>query len=106
LDRKPATDNKAKLESPSNNENNNSQYSTDITDEEERKSKEIPLVSKFSINNYFSNSKFPLPLFDENSVNPVLLLQQLDIYTKLKVIPNECRLTVAYRSLNGVLSKQ
>jgi hypothetical protein len=58
------------------------------------------------VNNYLSYSEFPLPLFDENSVNPVLHLKQLDNYIKLKDIPAECRLTVAYRSLNGVLSKQ
>jgi hypothetical protein len=56
-----------------------------------RGSYELPPVSKFSGNNYFSNSECPLPLFDENSVNPVLHLKQLDNYVKLKKIPTECR---------------
>jgi hypothetical protein len=68
--------------------------------------KEVSTVNKFSVNNYLSNSEFPLPLFDETSVNPVLHLKQLDNYIKLKNIPSECRLTVAYRSLSGVMSKQ
>jgi hypothetical protein len=94
------------LESPSNSGNNNGQCSTGITNEEERESKEITLVGKFSVNNYLGNSEFPLPLFDENSVNPVLHLKQLDNYIKLKDIPTECRLTVAHRSLSGALSQQ
>jgi hypothetical protein len=60
------------------------------------------------VDNYLStrNSEFPLQLFDENSVNPVLHLKQLDNYIKRKDIRAECRLTMAYRSLNGVLSKK
>jgi hypothetical protein len=85
---------------------NNGQYSTGITNEEERGSKEITLVSNSSVRNYLSNSEFPLPLFDENSDNPVFHLKQLDNYVKLSDVPAARRLTMAYQSLNGVLSRQ
>jgi hypothetical protein len=58
------------------------------------------------MDNYLNNSEFPLPLFDENSVNPVLHLKQLDNYIKLKNIPDEIKMVLAYLSLNGALSKQ
>jgi hypothetical protein len=58
------------------------------------------------MDNYLSNSEFPLPLFDENSVNPVLHLKQLDNYIKLKNIPDVGKMVLAYRSLNGARSKQ
>jgi hypothetical protein len=61
---------------------------------------------KFSVENYLHNSEFPLPLFYENLVNPVLHLKQLDNYIKLKKIPNEGKLILAYRSINGEMSKQ
>jgi hypothetical protein len=89
-----------------NNRNDSNQNNTVKTNERERENKEILLVSKFSVDNYLSHSEFPLPLFDENSVNPVWHLKQLDNYIKLKNIPAECRLAVAYRSLSGVMSKQ
>jgi hypothetical protein len=37
----------------------------------------VPTVSTFSVNNYLNNTEFPLPLFDENTVNPVFYLKQL-----------------------------
>jgi hypothetical protein len=55
---------------------------------------------------YLNNSEFPLPVFDENSDNTVFHLRQLDNYMNLRDIPAAGRLTVAYRSLNGVLSRQ
>jgi hypothetical protein len=58
------------------------------------------------VSNYLSYYEFPLPLFDENSDNPVFHLKQLDNYMKLKDVPAARRLTMAYRSLNGVLSRQ
>jgi hypothetical protein len=67
---------------------------------------EITPESQSSGSNYISNSEFPLPLFDENSDNPVFHLKQLDNYMKLRDIPAAGRLTVAYRSLNGILSRQ
>jgi hypothetical protein len=71
-----------------------------------KNNREITPESQSSVCNYLSNSEFPLPLFDENSDNPVFDLKQLNNYMKLKDIPAACRFTVAYRSLNGVLSRQ
>jgi hypothetical protein len=47
-----------------------------------------------------------LSLFDKNSVNPVLHLKQLDNYIQLKKIADESKMILAYRSLNGAMSKQ
>jgi hypothetical protein len=62
-------------------------------------------VSNSSVNYYLNNTEFPLPLFDENTVNPVFHLKQLDNYLKLRNIPEEVKLTIAYRSLTGEMSK-
>jgi hypothetical protein len=35
-----------------------------------------PTVSTISVNNYLNNSEISLPLFDENTVNPVFHLKQ------------------------------
>jgi hypothetical protein len=102
----PESNSQAYPLSVTNNRNDNSQNNTVKTNEGERENKETSLVSKFSVDNYLSNSEFPLPLFEENSINPVWHLKQLDNYIKLKNIPAACRLTVAYRSLSGVMSKQ
>jgi hypothetical protein len=81
-----------------NNSKDNSQV--DVSDPTEGN------FQKFSVENYLHNLELPLPLFDEKLVNPVLHLKQLDNYIKLKKIPNEGKLILAYRSMNGEMSKQ
>jgi hypothetical protein len=70
-----------------------------------KKNVAAPTVSTSSVNNYLNNSEISLPLFDENTVNPVFHLKQLDNYIKLRNIPEGIQLTVAYRSLVGEMSK-
>jgi uncharacterized coiled-coil DUF342 family protein len=67
-------------QSPTNNRKDNSQDDTGKSKEGNRENTEVLTVSKFSVDNFLSNSEFPLPLFDENSINPVLHLNQLDNY--------------------------
>jgi hypothetical protein len=75
------------------------------TNEVNKEIETVPTVITFSVNNYLNNTEFPLPLFDENTANPVLYLKQLDNYIKLRNIPEEVKLTIAYRSLTGEMSK-
>jgi Sec-independent protein translocase protein TatA len=67
--------------------------------------KTVPLVSNSAITCYVNNTEFPLPLFDENTVNPVFHLKQLDNYLKVRNVPDEVKLTIAYKSLTGEMSK-
>jgi hypothetical protein len=60
-----------------------------------------PVLRYASANQYMGNSKIALPLFDENTVNPVFHLKQLDTYMRLRNIPDEIKLTLAFRSLVG-----
>jgi hypothetical protein len=77
----------------------------DITERKDNKQEEI-LTNVIAVDKFTSTSDFPLPLFSENSINPVFHLKQLDTYIKLKNIPNECKLSIVFRSLNGITSKQ
>jgi hypothetical protein len=64
-----------------------------------------PTASTSSVDNYLNNSEISLPLFVENTVNPVFHPKQLDNYIKLRNVPEGIQLTVAYRSLVGEMSK-
>jgi hypothetical protein len=60
----------------------------------------------FYIENHLNNNDFSLPLFNENTVNPVFNLKQLDNYINLKKILNDRKLILAYKSMNSEMSKQ
>jgi hypothetical protein len=49
---------------------------------------------------------FTLPLFDENTVNPVFHLKQLDNCMEVKGISQERKLILAYKSMNSEMSTQ
>jgi hypothetical protein len=51
-----------------------------------KRNQELTPENQSSGCNYLSNSEFPLPVFDENSDNPVFHLKQLDNYMKLRYI--------------------
>jgi hypothetical protein len=67
---------------------------------------EETLTNDFSVDKYSNTTDFPLPLFDENNINPVFHLKQLDTYINMRNVPNTCKLTIALRSLNGIMNKQ
>jgi hypothetical protein len=67
---------------------------------------EATLTNDITVDKYINTTDFPLPLFDENNINPVFHLKQLDTYINLRNVPNTCKLTIALRSLNGIMSKQ
>jgi hypothetical protein len=59
------------------------------------------------VSSLLSTTELPLPVFDDCAeTNPVYHLRQLDEFMKLKGIPREFKLTVAYRSIVGHISKQ
>jgi hypothetical protein len=60
----------------------------------------------FYIGNHLSNNDFSLPLFNENTVNPMFRLTQLDNYINLSNLSDEQKLTLAYKSMNSEKSTQ
>jgi hypothetical protein len=59
------------------------------------------------VSNFLSTTELPLPTLDEcKETNPVYHLPQLDEFMKLKGIPGDLQLPVAYRSTVGSMSKQ
>jgi hypothetical protein len=67
--------------------------------------KTTPVLCYASANQYKGNSEIALLLFDENTVNPVFHLKQLGTYMRLRNIPEEIKLTLAFRSLGGETSQ-
>jgi hypothetical protein len=59
----------------------------------------------FHIENHLIND-FSLPLFNENTANPVFHLKQLDNCMELKRILNDRKLILAYKSMNSEMSTQ
>jgi hypothetical protein len=58
-----------------------------------------------SANNYLSYADFPLPLFDDDSeVNPHL--DQLDEFIRLRGVPKQLQLAMAFKSVVGSVGKQ
>jgi hypothetical protein len=69
---------------------------------EHAKSVKNPIASS-----YLNHSDFPLPLFDDSTdVNPVYHLKQLEEFMRLRCVPKEFQLTLAYKSITGTLGKQ
>jgi hypothetical protein len=64
-----------------------------------------PVLRDTCTSQYSSNSEIALPLFDEDTVSPVFHLKQLDDYMRLRNIPEEIKLTLAYRSSVGETSR-
>jgi hypothetical protein len=67
---------------------------------------EETVAQDITVDKYINTTDFSLPLFDESNINPVFHLNQLDTYINLRNVPNAYKLTIAFRSLNGVMSKQ
>jgi hypothetical protein len=76
----------------------------------EKKERHSEVVEKkdttFYIVNHLSNNDFSLPLFNENTVNPMFHLTQLDNYINLSNLSDEQKLTLAYKSMNSEMSTQ
>jgi hypothetical protein len=59
------------------------------------------------VSSFLSSSELPLPLFDESKENnPVCHIRQLDEFMQFRGIPKALQLAVAYRSMDGQMSKQ
>jgi hypothetical protein len=64
-------------------------------------------VRHHSANSYLSHSDFPLPLFDHSSkVNPIFHLNQLDEFIRLRGVPKQFQLAIAFKSVVGAVGKQ
>jgi hypothetical protein len=57
--------------------------------------------------NFLNSTELPLPQFDEaKNTNPVYHLKQLEEFMRLRGVPKELHLAVAYRSMTGQMAKQ
>jgi hypothetical protein len=57
--------------------------------------------------NHLNHSDFPLPLFDDGAdVNPVNHLKQLKEFMRLRGVPKEFQLPLAYKSITRTLGRQ
>jgi hypothetical protein len=64
-------------------------------------------VRHHSANSYLSHSDFPLPLFDDSSeVNPIFHLNQLDEFIRLRCVPKQFQLAIAFKSVVWAVGKQ
>jgi hypothetical protein len=64
-------------------------------------------VKNSTVSNYLNHFDFPLQLFDDSTdANPVYHLKQLEEFTRLRCMPNEFQLPLAYKSITGILMKQ
>jgi hypothetical protein len=64
-------------------------------------------VHHHSANSYLSYNDFPLPLFGDNSeINPIFHLNQLDEFIRLRSVPKQFQLAIAFKSIVGVVGKQ
>jgi hypothetical protein len=69
--------------------------------------KSVVSVRHPSANNYLSYADFPLPLFDDDSeVNPIFHLDQLDEFIRLRGVPKQLQLAMAFKSVVGSVGKQ
>jgi hypothetical protein len=64
-------------------------------------------VRHHSANSYLSQTDFSLPIFDDSSkVNAMFHLNQLDEFMRLRAVPKQVQLAIAYKSIVDPVGKQ